>query len=411
MPKKRISSCHYERYLLTSLTRLVLKKPLQELYTQDYYSIEWAGQGNNVCKVDLFAPHSAIFDWFNVVLVQYEKCSLPSLRCAALDRVYKLIKMEDENTDYQGIGAVNKMMNLIVRWHVDGPDSEAFGRHRRRCPDFLWLGKEGLMVTGTNGSQLWDTAFISQAIVETGLAAEEVNRESCIKALEWLDDAQIKGNSLHFGKDYRHQSKGAWSFSTRSQSYTAGDSVGEGLKAVLYLQEHLEYAFQNNPLVRTSDEFPSFTPKLISNKRMQDAVNVMLSLQNPDGGIGSYEVTRGPQWLELLNPAEVFGIHQTLPPFLHSRLPFSGQIMVERGYPECTTSAITALSIFRKHYPNYRSTDIECVARRGDSFVLTDVSQELYSKGSWVPPPIAAASRRMGWQLGHLFHLCCTVRS
>lgn len=40
----------------------------------------------------------------------------------------------------------------------------------------------------------------------------------------------------------------------------------------------------------------------------------MLSLQNPDGGFASYEVIRGPQWLELLNPAEVFGtqINQSL---------------------------------------------------------------------------------------------------
>jgi lanosterol synthase len=40
---------------------------------------------------------------------------------------------------------------------------------------------------------------------------------------------------------------------------------------------------------------------------MHDAVDVMLSLQNSDGGFASYEIIRGPQWLEWLNPAEVFG--------------------------------------------------------------------------------------------------------
>lgn len=39
----------------------------------------------------------------------------------------------------------------------------------------------------------------------------------------------------------------------------------------------------------------------------------------------------------------------------------TGDIMIEHSYPECTTSVITALSIFRKHYPQYRSTDIQCV--------------------------------------------------
>jgi lanosterol synthase len=35
--------------------------------------------------------------------------------------------------------------------------------------------------------------------------------------------------------------------------------------------------------------------------------------------------------------------------------------MVEYCYPECTTSVITALSIFRRHYPDYRTADIEYV--------------------------------------------------
>jgi lanosterol synthase len=40
---------------------------------------------------------------------------------------------------------------------------------------------------------------------------------------------------------------------------------------------------------------------------MCDAVEAMLSLQNPGGGFASYEIIRGPQWLELLNSAKVFG--------------------------------------------------------------------------------------------------------
>jgi len=40
---------------------------------------------------------------------------------------------------------------------------------------------------------------------------------------------------------------------------------------------------------------------------MCDAVDVILSLQNSDGGFASYELIRGPAWLEKFNPAEVFG--------------------------------------------------------------------------------------------------------
>ena len=42
------------------------------------------------------------------------------------------------------------------------------------------------------------------------------------------------------------------------------------------------------------------------NERLYDAVNVLLSMQNDDGGYGSYERTRGSKLLELINPAEVF---------------------------------------------------------------------------------------------------------
>lgn len=48
-------------------------------------------------------------------------------------------------------------------------------------------------------------------------------------------------------------------------------------------------------------------PTLVSDDRLFDAVDTLLTMQNPDGGFASYELVRGPSWLELLNPAEVFG--------------------------------------------------------------------------------------------------------
>lgn len=93
---------------------------------------------------------------------------------------------------------------------------------------------------GTNGSQLWDIAFISQALVETGLAEEEQNRESMLMALKWLEKCQIRENPKHYEVAYRHTTKGAWPFSTKAQGYTVSDCTGEGLKAVLYIQQHVE---------------------------------------------------------------------------------------------------------------------------------------------------------------------------
>ena len=147
---------------------------------------------------------------------------------------------EDENTGYQTLGPVSKMMNLIVRAVVDGRESEAYKLHMKARDDFMWVCAEGMMMTGTNGSQLWDIGFIAQAMVESGLAEKEENKGSLINALKWLDLCQIKANPKHFEVSHRHATKGAWPFSTRTQGYTVSDCTGEGLKAVLYIQEHLK---------------------------------------------------------------------------------------------------------------------------------------------------------------------------
>jgi len=74
------------------------------------------------------------------------------------------------------------------------------------------------------------------------------------------------------------------------------DYTAEGLQAVLYLRGYLEYVLQTfhaHP-ARHPDELSSFTPKLISKQRMHNAMDVMLSLQNSDGGFASYNLIRGP---------------------------------------------------------------------------------------------------------------------
>ena len=97
---------------------------------------------------------------------------------------------------------------------------------------------------------------------------------------------------------------------------------------------------------------------------MCDSVDLLLTLQNPDGGFASYELIRGPSWLEWLNPAEVFGQFffwfdvNCLSDLNKNKNVCSGDIMIEYCYPECTTSVITSLSIFRKHFPDYRTHDI-----------------------------------------------------
>jgi len=54
--------------------------------------------------------------------------------------------------------------------------------------------------------------------------------------------------------------------------------------------------------------------------------------------------------------------------------------MREYCYPECTTSVITALAIFRKYYPNYRSNEIDTVTQDAIKY-LHNVQRP---NGGWV---------------------------
>jgi lanosterol synthase len=82
-------------------------------------------------------------------------------------------------------------MNMLVAWMTEGPDSHSFKRHLERNLDFLWMANDGMRMNGTNGSQLWDTAFVCQAMVESGLAQEPEFHESMKQAHSFIDSMQV----------------------------------------------------------------------------------------------------------------------------------------------------------------------------------------------------------------------------
>ena len=89
-------------------------------------------------------------------------------------------------------------------------------------------------------------------------------------------------------------------------------------------------------------------------------------MQNPGGGFSSYERTRASSLLEYLNASEVFD-----------------RIMVEYSYPECTTAVVTALALFRRHFPTYRSAEIDRVIRRAIEYIISAQRPDGSWYGSW----------------------------
>nr|Q96WJ0.1 RecName: Full=Lanosterol synthase; AltName: Full=2,3-epoxysqualene--lanosterol cyclase; AltName: Full=Oxidosqualene--lanosterol cyclase; Short=OSC [Pneumocystis carinii]AAK82993.1 lanosterol synthase [Pneumocystis carinii] len=317
----------------------------EELYTQPYSSINFSKHRNTTSPVDVYVPHTRFLRVINSILTFYHTIFRFSwIKDMASKYAYKLIEYENKNTDFLCIGPVNFSIHILAVYWKEGPDSYAFKSHKERMADFLWISKKGMMMNGTNGVQLWDTSFAVQALVESGLAEDPEFKDHMIKALDFLDKCQIQKNCDDQQKCYRHRRKGAWPFSTRQQGYTVSDCTAEALKAVLLLQN-----------------LKSF-PKRVSYDRLKDSVDVILSLQNKDGGFASYELIRGPSWLEFINPAEVFG-----------------DIMIEHSYPECTTAAVTALCYFRSLCSHYRGPEINKSVKNAIQFIKESQRPD----GSW----------------------------
>jgi lanosterol synthase len=322
----------------------------QELLVEPYESMNWAGNRNTIYEKDNYHPKSWLLRTANWILVNLH---IPYLRTKSLvqsaeDRAWKLIQMEDKNTDYSDLAPVNAPMNFIVCYIKEGPKSYSVLRHRDRVADFLWMKDEGMLVNGTNGVQCWDTAFVIQAVMDAGLAEDPKWRPMLTKALEFLDDQQMRENVDDQDLCYRQQRKGGWAFSNKDQGYAVSDCISEALKAVLLLQRTPGY------------------PQLLDDQRIYDAIDTLLTYQNPSGGCASYEPTRGSEYLEMLNAAEVFG-----------------RIMIEYDYPECTTAVVTALSLFSKHYPDYRAEHIKSFKAKAVSYIKNAQKGDGSWYGSW----------------------------
>ncbi|XP_020243911.1 cycloartenol synthase 2-like [Asparagus officinalis] len=331
-------------------TVLALRK---EIFNVPYNQIDWNMARNECAKEDLYYPHPVVQD---ILWASLHKVVEPilmrwpgnKLREKALKTAMEHIHYEDENTRYICIGPVNKVINMLCCW-VEDPNSEAFKLHLPRINDYLWLAEDGMKMQGYNGSQLWDTAFTIQAIISTGFSEEFGSTLS--KAHKYVKESQVLEDcpgDLSFW--YRHISKGAWPFSTGDHGWPISDCTAEGLKAALLLSR-ISPEIVGDPIVAN---------------RFYDAVNVILSLMNPEGGFATYELTRSYPWLEFINPFQKFG-----------------DIVIDYSYVECTSASIQALTSFKKLYPGHRREEIENCITKAVRFIEKIQEPDGSWYGSW----------------------------
>ncbi|CCE22463.1 terpene cyclase/mutase family protein [Methylotuvimicrobium alcaliphilum] len=313
----------------------------EELY-ENFDSIDWPKQRDAVCDKDRYYKPSGVLKWMNLFTNTYEKFASSRLRKKTTNYILKYLDAEDQQTQYIDIGPVSKAINSICIWHAYGKDSDRFKRHVERWYDYLWVAEDGMKMNGYNGSQLWDTALATRAILESDLGKRFP--KTIERSYRFIERSQIKSEHSTHAEFFRHPMIGSWPFSTADNGWPVSDCTAEGLSAAL--------SIHRSGLVEA----------VIDEQRMKQAIDIILSYQNTNGGWSTYELTRAPRWLEKLNPSEVFA-----------------DIMIDYSWTECSAACLISLIESQEDYPAYKNDEISKAISAGLGFII----KQQKADGSW----------------------------
>lgn len=315
-----------------------------ELYDGKWNSIVWEEQRDAVSKSDDYRPTTLGLTATNFVQNAYERLPFKPLRKRALAECLHHIRYEDRVTGDLDIGPVNAVLNVFVHLFRGAEGRADFERGFAAIEPYLWVGHDGVKMQGYNNSELWDTAFAIQALL--AVPNEWQDRAVLEKAYGYLRENQILEDVPEAEAHYRHASKGGWPFSNRAHGWPITDCTAEGLKCALALEKR----FAENTQIPT--------------ERLRDAIRLILSWQNVDGGWATYEKQRAGAWFEQLNPSQVFG-----------------DIMVDSSYVECTSACLQALVKAKQRFPGEFQLD-EAITQ-GVAFLRAAQRADGSFEGSW----------------------------
>nr|AGC82084.1 beta amyrn synthase [Azadirachta indica] len=338
----------YGKRFVGPITPLI-KQLREELHTEPYDKINWRKVRHQCAKTDLYYPHPFVQEvlWDTLYFATEPLLTRWPLnkyvREKALKQTMKIIHYEDQSSRYITIGCVEKPLCMLACW-VEDPEGVAFKKHLERIADFIWIGEDGMKVQ-TFGSQTWDTALGLQALLACNIV-DEIG-PALAKGHDYLKKAQVRDNPVgDYTSNFRHFSKGAWTFSDQDHGWQVSDCTAESLKCCLH--------------------FSMLPPEIVGEKhdpeRLYEAVNFILSLQDKNGGIAVWEKAGASLMLEWLNPVE-----------------FLEDLIVEHTYVECTASAIEAFVMFKKLYPHHRKKEIENFLVKAVQYI----ENEQTADGSW----------------------------
>lgn len=355
----------------------------RELYAEPYESIDFAACRRRLAVGgDVFVRPNVLLRRGADLLAWYERHRLRRLRGAAVRRGVDRIRAELAASAGQGVSPVSALLGCLVLACAGTPEDEVRGA-LARLDAWRWDDQDaGIRIAGARSCG-WDTAFAMRALLCAPSTPEVV--ASLCRGYRWLAGAQERDElppSLRSGRD---SIVGGWCFSDGAHRWPVSDCTAEALSAVLTVHRRAELQSGIGPR--------------ISAARLCQAVDFILSRQNPDGGFGTYERTRGPSFLERLNPTEMYA-----------------GCMTDFSHPEPTASCVAALARFRDDYPDYQAHRVSTSIRRGVQHLRSWQRADGSYPGTWginftyaacfvtdgllaagVPPGDPAVAGAVGW--------------
>jgi squalene/oxidosqualene cyclase-like protein len=320
-----------------------------ELYGCPYESIDFAGCRGRLAAADVAVPPARLLRLASGIFMRYERHPVRALRAAAVRRCLARLNAELEASRGQGVSPVSALLACLVLADSQAPH-DVVQRALARLDAWRWDDQaEGLRIAGARSAS-WDTAFAMRAL----LCAPSTPRVLAAlgRGYRWLAGAQAIEELPGRLRQGRDRILGGWSFSDGTHRWPVSDCTAEALSAVL--------AVHRQPGLRAA-----IGPRL-PDARLYQAVEFILSRQNPDHGFGTYERTRGPAFLERLNPTEMYA-----------------GCMTDLSHPEPTASCVSALARFRQDYPGYQPRRIDAAIRRGIQYLRSCQRADGSYRGSW----------------------------
>lgn len=324
----------------------LLEQIRTEIFADSYSSLNFASFQGKVVTCERHQHKSWFLKSLNWALVNIWN---PYFRTESMaqrgeERVFEIIRLQNKATNSTGLISLDQFLSMISHFAHEGSDSKSLRQYQEVSLEYLWLGGQGMQAMSIHGGHCWETSFVLQSMA-LAVPDKPEFKDTIYRAYKFLVEQQHLEDWSDSPPCFKFSRLGGWPFTTKYQGYACSDCTGEVLKAVLLTEKHTDL------------------PRLMEERNIELAVDNLLMVQNASGGYSSFEPAQAGTYLELLNGTELFG-----------------KVMVEYDYIECTSSAITALGLFRTQNNKYRAREVRDAIDQGAQYIR----QTQHEDGGWL---------------------------